>query len=132
MDKKIEGFENYTVNEFGIVKNIKTGRILKAYSHAKGYLSIELRGIENKQFLIHRLVAKEFLENYDDKLTIDHIDGNKKNNHISNLECVTIKENVNRFLKKNKVKRISKKRIIDIYKSKEWINIQDFFEELIR
>ena len=44
---------------------------------------------------IHRLVAQFWLDNIDNKKKVNHIDGNKKNNNMLNLEWVTAKENIN-------------------------------------
>ncbi len=56
----------------------------------RGYLSVRIR---NKTYMVHRLVAKAFLAKPQGKDFINHKDGNKLNNHVSNLEWCTIKEN---------------------------------------
>ena len=70
-----------------------------------------------KAMTIHRLVAQAFLHNFSDDLVVDHLDGDKTNNHVFNLEMVTNKENLKRShsygthsLKSVKTKRGLKKR----------------------
>ena len=50
---------------------------------------------KEKSFLVHRLVAMAFLPNPDNKATVNHKDGNPRNNHVTNLEWATYKENNN-------------------------------------
>jgi thiamine biosynthesis protein ThiC len=85
----------YEVSEYGDIRNITTGRILKSSTVPKGYLHISLRIEETrKTFLIHRLVAETFLDNFSEEYTVDHIDRNKINNHFSNLRMMKNEENV--------------------------------------
>lgn len=57
---------------------------------------------EGKQHLIHRLIANTFLPNPDKKPIVNHIDGNRTNNHIKNLEWATHKENSNKTILQSK------------------------------
>ena len=70
-------------------------KFLKTFNNG-GYRRIrfKLSGYESKSFLIHRLVAIAFIPNPDNKKEVKHIDGNKLNNHFSNLEWTTPKENI--------------------------------------
>jgi len=90
----IKGYENYSVSNFGNVKNNKTDRILSQKINKHGYKGLQLckEGIK-KNFSIHRLVCNSFLENPDNKPCVDHIDCNKQNNNVINLRFCTIQEN---------------------------------------
>jgi len=91
--KKIEGFENYEICYVGLVRNIKTKRILKQ-EKCKGYLRVSLcKDNVVKRFLVHRLVATYFLENKENKKCVNHKNGDKEFNHFLNLEWVTHSEN---------------------------------------
>ena len=56
----------------------------------RGYYSV---GIRRKTHMVHRLVAQAFIPNPENKPFVNHIDGNKLNNHVSNLEWCTVQEN---------------------------------------
>jgi len=101
--KDIKDYEGYyKISNFGRVKRLlghycRYERIIKPYKTKKNYLKIELhcKGIR-KKFFIHRLVLGIFSSSqYRTNLQTNHIDGNKLNNWIHNLEWVTAKENTN-------------------------------------
>ena len=91
--KIITGYENYSVSNFGNVKNNYTGRILKPGIDKKGYLFVILSGEIKKTFKIHRLVAQAFIPNLY-KPIVDHIDNDRANNCVDNLRYVTNQENI--------------------------------------
>lgn len=75
----------YLISTYGNIKNTKTGYILEK-NYKSGYPTVLIthRGI-SKTYKVHKLVAKTFLDNYDDKLVVNHIDGNKTNTRLSKL-----------------------------------------------
>jgi hypothetical protein len=93
--KKIEGFENYEVSNYGNVKSLKYNKIrLLKQENVKGYLRVSLSK-ENKvkRFQVHRLVALSFIKNIENKPCVNHINGIKTDNTVENLEWVTYSEN---------------------------------------
>lgn len=70
------------------------GKILKLSKDVNGYLHVVLyKNKKRKIFRVHQLVAQCFIKNEENKPHINHIDGNKENNKVNNLEYCTIKEN---------------------------------------
>jgi hypothetical protein len=88
----IEEFQNYEVSNLGRVKNKKSGRILKPCKSG-GYIVVGLSKIKVKTMQLHRLVAKAFIPNPENKAHVNHIDKNPLNNTVSNLEWNTALEN---------------------------------------
>jgi len=94
----VPDYEDYHVSNFGRVKSFKfkTPRIMIPYLNGSGYLQICLsKDDKSKHFHIHRLVALCFVSNPQDKPEVNHIDGNKLNNFVENLEWVTREQNIN-------------------------------------
>ena len=86
--KKIEGFESYEVSDWGRVR--RGGRVLKGSINSCGYRHLRpSRDGVSVTKTIHRLVCIAFLPNPDAKHTINHIDHDKTNNRLENLEWAT-------------------------------------------
>lgn len=94
--KTIKGFENYKVSNTGKVFSLAKNRVMKPWTINSGYYVIALvdRGVSNR-ILVHRLVALNFIPNPLNKPQVNHIDGNKLNNNVDNLEWTTASENIN-------------------------------------
>lgn len=93
--KDIPEFEGYyQVSNFGRVKNIKTNHIKVPDLNTAGYFRVQLcKNKKHIRFLIHRLVARVFVDGYFDGAVVNHIDMNRQNNRWDNLEWVTQSEN---------------------------------------
>lgn len=87
--------DKYEVSNYGRIRNNVTERILKPYISKRGYFmqGISINGKHN-HVTVHRAIAEVFIPNPENKLQVNHIDGNKLNNYISNLEWVTQSENI--------------------------------------
>ena len=126
--KDIKENENYQISNKGRIrsksritirkdgKKLTTkGRILRTAKDAKGYIRVQ---ISNKTIKIHREVAKSFIPNPLNLEEVNHIDGDKSNNNVDNLEWCTHKQNINHainnrlYFKRPKMLRDKKGRFI--------------------
>lgn len=130
--KDIDGYEGlYQISNLGNVKSlprkktIKQERILKPKLNKNGYLEVALCKNSNyKMCRVHKLVAKSFLNNPKNKTQVNHKNGIKIDNEVSNLEYCTPSENI-RHAWDNGFKYISdtqRKRISNLNKGKPSIN----------
>ncbi len=91
----IDEFPEYEISTFGRVKRIKTKRILRPGKGTPKYPMVVLcKNKKTKPIRIHRIMAMVFLNDQKTGKEINHIDGNKSNNNLSNLELVTRRENI--------------------------------------
>ncbi len=75
-------------------------RMMGSLDNGKGYLRIKLtKENKSKRIMLHRIIAEAFIPNPQNKRCVNHLDGNKKNNCIENLEWCTHSENVNHSIK---------------------------------
>ena len=95
IERNVAEYEGlYTVDIFGNVKNLLTGKIIKHYISEYGYHNVYLyKDGKKKGKRVNRLVAIAFIPNPLNKPQVNHIDGDKDNNNVWNLEWVTNKEN---------------------------------------
>ena len=106
--KDVQGYEGlYQVSNLGRVKSVdrvvhrsdginmfRTGKIKNAHDNGRGYLVVSLYKHNKGQFnYVHRLVAQAFIANPDNLPAIDHLNCNRADNKVTNLEWVTYSEN---------------------------------------
>lgn len=108
--KSVKGYEGYyEVSNLGQVRSVdrllphnrgesrlQPGKLLKGEVTYQGYKRVRLSKFsKTKKFNVHRLVAEAFIGGYPSGKVINHIDENKANNKVENLEYITQKENIN-------------------------------------
>ena len=151
--RDVLGYEGlYQVSNYGRVKSLERKnifycglrkerlerptkeKILNYNKSNRGYLQVCLtKDGKSKTYTVHRLVAKAFLPNLKNKKQVNHIDGNKENNSIDNLEWVTSSENnKHAFITGlNKPHNMRKVNQYDLQGNfiKQWNSITDFLKE---
>lgn len=106
-----EYYYDYMVSNKGRIFSLKTNSFMEGTHNTSGYVRIKLRDSEGKQHIKpkHRIVAESFCKNDENKPYVNHIDGNKDNNHPSNLEWVTSKENTQHAIETGLIYTIGEK-----------------------
>lgn len=119
--KDILGYEGfYQVSSFGRVRSLdrydsrnyfRKGRILKLSADRKGYLRVGLHSNGKEKFYsVHRLVAEAFIHNPDNLPEVNHIDEDKTNNRVENLEFCDSKYNNNYGTRKDRIRNTKLKK----------------------
>jgi len=103
--KRIKNYDNYEVSSFGNIR--RNNKLLSLKHKPKGYVQVQLcknNVVENCS--AHRLVANAFIEKIKNKDTVNHLDGNRSNNNVNNLEWCNNSENILHGYYENKDSRI--------------------------
>lgn len=88
--KTIAHYPNYEVSSFGTIKNKITNKILKPSLNFSGYYKYTLmHNFKKTTVLAHRIIAETFIQNFENKPTVNHKDRNRINNQLENLEWAT-------------------------------------------
>ena len=107
----IQGFPYYAINKFGVVISSKTIKPLTQHTDLKGYTKVTLGKVAKS---LHTLLFRNFISEYDStQFTIDHIDNDKLNNSLENLQLLTNEENVSKNCEdsEKRKRRIEKSKI---------------------
>ena len=136
--KIIEKSSKYEVNTLGIIRNIKNKNIMKPHIANTGYPMVTLQETDTsirkkKNHLIHRIIAETFINNPNNHPFVNHVDGNKTNYNISNLEWCNQKENI--YHSKNISKNgavISRQKILNIYNNNPNFDKEELLNEIIK
>ena len=105
--KEIRDYTGYEVSSYGRIYSNKSGKILKLKSDKYGYKVVNLYNLKEsrkKTQLVHRLVANAFIPNPKNKPQVNHINFNRSDNKVKNLEWTTAKENVKHSFKHGRIK----------------------------
>lgn len=142
----VDGFPDYLVSNFGRVKSIgrttvrrdgitsRKKELIKKQCKTRGHLVTRLwRNGTSKCLYVHRLMAKAFIPNPENKPHINHKDGNKNNNSLSNLEWCTPSEN-NQHAIDNGLRGYNKgcDHAFSVFSKEEVLNIRKLFKSGLR
>lgn len=126
-------YNTYLISNTGKVKSKKRNKILNQCIDRYGYYQVPIC-YNNKKMtkLAHRLVCETFLENLENKPQVNHIDCNKLNNNISNLEWCTCQENIDHSMKNRLRKDTKKIYVLDTITgvSRCYYSVADFGREI--
>lgn len=133
--KPIRACPNWLINEKGEVYSLNSKSILKNQKSGTGYqqLIYHAKSNENgkirKKHYIHRLVAEVFIGEIPKGMVVNHIDGDKSNNHVSNLEIVTSYDN-NKHARDNNLNPLKgSNHPNSVLKEKDVIQIREHIEK---
>jgi hypothetical protein len=136
--KVIENSSKYEVSNLGRIRNIKSKNIMKPCIANTGYPMITLQEEDlsikrKKNHLLHRIIAKTFIDNPNNYPFVNHINGDKTNYSVDNLEWCTQKENIHHS--KNISKNgsvISRQKILNIYNNNLNFDKEELLNEILK
>ncbi|AXQ67825.1 HNH endonuclease [Bacillus phage Kioshi] len=124
----VDNGDNYSVSSLGKIRNDKLDIVLK-HAINKGYHCVGLCSKSKRiNYTVHRLVALAFLDNPSDKEQVNHLDGNKSNNKLSNLEWSTRSENTKHAYDTGLSSRVGEKNSKNKLTSDDVIEIRRLFK----
>lgn len=130
----IKGYEGYySISNLGRLKSDRYNRIIKPKHHRNGYLLFELhKDGFRKTYTAHRLVALTFIPNPENLPQVNHIDEDKTNNRVSNLEWCTAEYNTNYGTRNERAAEAKAKSISQYDQNGNWIATYSSITEAAR
>ena len=135
--KQINGFTRYKISNYGDILNVKSNRILKTHKDRSGYIRVDIQQkingvIKERKSSIHRLLAENFIPNPNNYEYVNHIDANKSNFDLNNLEWCTQKQNIyhSKHITKNGCV-ISRQKILKIVEENPFLDKKEIIDMLI-
>ena len=122
-----EPYEGFEVSNWGRIKSLNyhhTGRakLMKPFEVSGGYLQVCLwKNRKRKWCLVHRLIAETFLPNPENLPQVNHIDEDKTNNRVENLEWKCPKENSNHGTRNERIAKALSKRVLQFTLDGEFV-----------
>ena len=124
---KGEIYDNYKISNLGRLINLnyrRTGKakLMEPFDNGHGYLQVHLsKNKITKTFLVHRLVSEIFIPNPNNLTEINHIDEDKTNNRVDNLEWKSHKDNCNHGTRNKRMAKTKSKKVLQFTKYGEFI-----------
>lgn len=101
--RRLQDYSDYAVTRDGRVWSYKYHKFLKPTANKKSYLQVGIySGGKRSTKLVHHLVAKAYLNNQNNLTVVNHLDSDRQNNHVTNLEWCSTRENNLHTLKKGR------------------------------
>lgn len=107
----------YKAREDGEIIFVDTGMCKLQGNDTKGYKTVSITYLgKKKKISVHRLIAKAFIPYENERQQVNHIDGNKTNNHVNNLEWCSIQENLEHAFQNNLIHlaKLKKEEVLDL------------------
>lgn len=130
----IKELENYEISDMGNVRHRKHLKKIK-FGNIRGHLTFRYKPGKSKgsTYLVHRLVALAFIPNPNNYPVVNHLNGDRGDNRIENLEWTTVMDNsIHGIIRRNGKTNSKYQKIKDLYNSQKWKDAESFYKEVLK